>query len=165
MVRRFGSCSMNVRPALPTEDSFIVEHYMALWESYGTPADAYLSDARQRVISFLERGREQLSLGTFVATVDDNFVGSSGCQLRPDLYPTVVKPTYRLTGYIWQVYVQPSYRGKGIGRALTEAAIRYLEGLGCHTATLHYSEVGKGLYEQLQFVPSNEMRLSLAPSL
>ena len=152
---------MNIGRATPADDAILIDHYLALWASYGTPSDAFLPDARANVYAFLSEGRERRRLAAFIATVDGEVAGSSGCQLRPDLYPAVVRPTYRLSGYIWQVYVDPKFRRRGAGRALTLAAVDELQRLGCQTVILHYSEDGKPLYQAMGFGESNELRLRL----
>jgi GNAT superfamily N-acetyltransferase len=53
---------------------------------------------------------------------------------------------------IFGVATLPPVRRRGIGAALTVAALRDPRGLGCHTAILTSSRMGEGVYRQLGFV-------------
>ena len=53
--------------------------------------------------------------------------------------------------WIGTVWVAPAHRGRGLGRALTEAAIEAAEAAGCRTLVLVATERGRPLYEQLGF--------------
>lgn len=80
------------------------------------------------------------------------------------LYPALFKPDFRNYGYIWNVYVETNYRRQGIATKLTQEAIKYLHSLNCTHAILHASPYGKPVYENLGFVPKNEMILELNKS-
>ena len=54
-------------------------------------------------------------------------VGSVGCQLFAGLYPNI--RCDRNYGYVWNVYVEQSYRRRGIATELTKAAIAYVSSL------------------------------------
>ena len=97
----------------------------------------------------------------YVATIGDRIVGSVSCQIFAGLYPMPFQPDFRKYGYIWNVYVEPDYRRRGIATKLTKRAIAYLHSLNCTHAILHASVYGKPVYEKLGFVPKNEMILEL----
>jgi ribosomal protein S18 acetylase RimI-like enzyme len=67
----------------------------------------------------------------------------------------------RCYGYLWNVYVVPTYRHQGIGRELTQRAVTHLKSLGCTRIILHASPFGQPLYAQMGFTTSNEMRLDV----
>ena len=56
------------------------------------------------------------------------------------------------TGWIGALGVAPEYRRRGIGRALTEAAVGRLHGRGATTVLLFATDMGRPLYERLGFV-------------
>ena len=64
-------------------------------------------------------------------------------------------------GYIWGVYVDPTYRRQGIATKLMKQAMIYLKEIGCTKAVLHASDTGKMLYSNLGYIESNEMVLNL----
>jgi len=63
--------------------------------------------------------------------------------------------------WIHSLYVDPSYRRRGIGQRLTETIIAWCREQGFQWVYLHASEQGRPLYESLGFTPSSEMRLRL----
>ena len=88
-------------------------------------------------------------------------IGSASCQRFAGLYPPVLRSHQRAYGYVWNVYVHPAYRQRGIGAHLTQLAVAHLKSLGCTRAILHASPFGRSVYAQLGFVPTNEMGLDL----
>ena len=66
--------------------------------------------------------------------------------------------------WILNVYVEPAFRRRGIARALMETMIQHCREENFPFVSLHASDLGRPLYEQMGFVPTNEMRLDLWPS-
>lgn len=52
---------------------------------------------------------------------------------------------------VFNIAVVPSARGRGLGRALTEAALRDGVAAGADAAYLHASPMGRPLYEAMGF--------------
>lgn len=63
--------------------------------------------------------------------------------------------------WILNIYVEPQHRRQGLAKALTWALIDWCQHNDFGSVALHASEYGRGLYEKLGFVPTNEMRLML----
>ena len=59
------------------------------------------------------------------------------------------------------VHVEKAFRRRGIGKLLTNTAIDYLKSINCTKAVLHASPQGKPVYENLNFIPSNQMHLDI----
>jgi GNAT superfamily N-acetyltransferase len=57
------------------------------------------------------------------------------------------------TGWVGGVAVVPGHRRAGLGGALTEAIVEFLEGRGVATVLLHATALGRPVYERLGFVP------------
>lgn len=74
--------------------------------------------------------------------------------------PGRLDPTPRRV-WIHSVYIEPSFRRRGIGRRLTETMVTWCREQGFHWIYLHASEQGRPLYESLGFERSTEMRLKL----
>jgi predicted GNAT family acetyltransferase len=142
-------------------DPILVDHYMAIWDSYGTPAAAYSADAAKTVKAFIAEGRQKFELVVVVAKVGEHIVGSAAGQVRVAPFPIVTQPAYRKTGYIWSVFVEPSARRRGIAAMLVERLVAELSAIGCFRVLLHPSEAAESVYRKLGFQNSNEMRLDL----
>jgi len=58
--------------------------------------------------------------------------------------------------WILNIYVEPHHRRQGLAKAITQRLCRQ-NGFG--SVALHASDYGRGLYENVGFRPTNEMRL------
>lgn len=149
------------RQAQVEEDTLIAQHFYQLWRDNEVPVDSIRPDWENTILQFISEARQQLSYQAFVVEVDSHVVGSAGCQLFAGLYPLALADSYRKYGYIWGVYVEPAFRGRGFAKTLTKMMIDHLHALGCTRAILHASPSGRPVYTQLGFTDSNEMRLDL----
>ena len=152
---------MDIVQGTSAEDEILVRHYLAIWDSYGTPKDHLLPDAEARVHSFIDEERKHRKLGTFFALVDKKCVGSIACGLYVSPYPVVKKPEHQLDGYIWHVFVDADHRGGGIATTLVGTAKDYLASIGCTRAILHSSDAGERVYLRSGFALAKEMRVPL----
>lgn len=75
--------------------------------------------------------------------------------------PGQLDPTPR-RAWIHSVYVEPSFRRRGIGRQLTQTIIAWCRERGFEWIYSYASDQGRPLYQSLGFVPSSEMRLKLS---
>ena len=155
------STKILVREALVREDTLIAQHFYQLWLDNGVTAEQICTDWLEITLQFIDRARQELAYQAFVAEIDGEIVGSAGGQLFAGLYPQPFVSEYRKYGYVWNVYVESSYRRQGIGNQLTKKTINYLQSLGCTRILLHASPFGKPLYESMGFYAGNEMRLDL----
>ena len=152
---------MDIVPGTAADDGLLVQHYLAIWESYETPRDHLLPDAEAQVRGFIEEARKHRKLGAFFAFVGKKCVGSTACNLYVSPYPVVKKPEYQLDGYIWHVFVDAGYRGRGIATGLVDAEKNYLASIGCTRAILHSSDAGERVYLRSGFELAKEMRVPL----
>lgn len=60
---------------------------------------------------------------------------------------------------IYHVVTLPHERGRGIGAAITTAAMRHARAAGATTAVLQSSEMGFSVYRSIGFVPAGELSL------
>ena len=69
------------------------------------------------------------------------------------------------TGWVGGVAVVPAHRRVGLGGALTEAIVAYLEDQGVATVLLHATALGRPVYERLGFVPETAYLTLTGPTL
>jgi GNAT superfamily N-acetyltransferase len=91
---------------------------------------------------------------TFVAEAADGRIAGTGVA-------TLNGPV----AWIGTIWVAPEWRGKGLGRALTEAPIAAAETAGCRTLVLVATSAGRPLYERLGFELQTWYRTMEAPGL
>jgi GNAT superfamily N-acetyltransferase len=63
--------------------------------------------------------------------------------------------------WIHSLYVEPSFRRRGLGRQLTQTILEWCRRQGFEWVYLHASRQGRPLYESIGFEPASEMRLKL----
>ncbi len=97
--------------------------------------------------------------GWLALTPSGEAVGSGGVVI--DQHPPGPNNLSGRIGYIMSVVTVPDYRRRGIARRIMQAMLTWLEEQRIQRVTLHTTEVGRPLYEELGFEDSNEMRLSL----
>jgi len=69
------------------------------------------------------------------------------------------------TGWVGGVAVVPAHRRVGLGGALTEAIVEFLEERGVATVLLHATALGRPVYERLGFVPETAYVTLSGPTL
>ena len=88
-------------------------------------------------------------------------IAGAGVQLR-SMLPRPTAEGGRLLlgreGLVLNVYVAPAWRRRGVARRLMEVILDWAPQAGIVRLTLHASDAGRALYEQLGFVATNEMR-------
>ena len=68
------------------------------------------------------------------------------------------------TGWVGGVAVVPASRRLGLGGALTEAVVAFLQGRGATTVLLHATDLGRPVYERLGFVPDGAYLTLVGPT-
>jgi GNAT superfamily N-acetyltransferase len=91
---------------------------------------------------------------------DGGTIAASGALKFTDWLP---RPDGQRRGlvYVHSVYTAPEYRRQGLARCVLQAMIAYCRENGWPRISLHASDMGRGLYEELGFHPTNELRLIL----
>jgi ribosomal protein S18 acetylase RimI-like enzyme len=69
------------------------------------------------------------------------------------------------TGWVGGVAVVPTHRRAGLGGALTEAIVDFLEATGVATVLLHATALGRPVYERLGFVAETAYLTLAGPTL
>jgi GNAT superfamily N-acetyltransferase len=105
---------------------------------------------------------ERLNDGRMQAWViaDGDRIAASGAILYVDWLP---RPDGKksVLAYVHSVYTEPDCRRMGLARRILQAMIDECRSRGLPRLTLHASDIGRGLYDELGFVETNEMRLTL----
>ena len=89
----------------------------------------------------------------FVAEADGQIVGTGVVSVNGSV------------GWIGTIWVEPAWRRRGVGMALTNATIDAAESAGCRTLLLVATEAGRLLYEKIGFEVQTWYRMLEAPGL
>jgi GNAT superfamily N-acetyltransferase len=82
-----------------------------------------------------------------------------------DLVGVAAGAVFGKTGWVGGVAVVPAHRRIGLGGALTQAIVEFLEASGVATVLLHATALGRPVYERLGFVPETPYRTLSGPTL
>ena len=148
-----------IRRATLEDAGVIARHRTAMFREMGVAGEALQSaelTTRERLIREIRRGEY---IG-WLAESNDRPVAGAGVLLHP-YYPTVSNPRGRPTAYILNVYTEPDHRRRGLARRLIEEILDWCAVHNIPRASLHFSDTGRSLYEQIGFTATNEMRMDL----
>jgi len=157
-----------VREARESDIEVLARHRAEMFRDMGQLAPHQEEALERATASYL---RDALPRGEYFAWVAEphegtpSIIGGAGVQLRPILpRPRVGADELELgpEAIVLNVYVEPDWRRRGIGEALMRTLLDALEERGIRRVVLHASVEGRGLYERLGFVATNEMRLSVS---
>jgi GNAT superfamily N-acetyltransferase len=68
-------------------------------------------------------------------------------------------------GWIGTIFVEPAWRGRGLGRSITQSIIGRLDGAGCRALALVATSEGRQLYERMGFEVQTQYRILQAVGL
>lgn len=145
-------------------DYEIAENNKIMIEDEGLSKNSFKDDFNEICFKFMENGRKSNKLKTFVIldNGDDLVIGHAVCQMWNYTYlPNVLIDIFEQTGYIWGLYIKPTYRRKGYGKILTKVCHDYFREIGCKDVKLQATKVGAPLYKSMGYVVDNEMKYIL----
>lgn len=128
-----------------------------MWSDLGghTPAELDAADPVYR-----RWIRPRLVSGEAVAWVSearDGTAAASGVLWVQRVQPRPRWPT-GATPYLMSMYTEPAHRGEGRARRIVRAAMAWTKAQGYPRATLHASEMGRPIYEDLGWTRTWEMK-------
>jgi len=154
------SKEITIRQATVADVPDLVRLRRVMFEAMGFDAPTQLDAADAATTAYfavaIPAGRFH---GWLAATSTGVAVGSGGVVI--DQHPPGPSNLSGQIGYIMNLAPIPSYRRRGIARLIMQAMLKWLAEQGIQWVTLHTTEVGRPLYEELGFADSNEMRLRM----
>jgi GNAT superfamily N-acetyltransferase len=98
----------------------------------------------------------------FGFVVEENEVVVAGVGLMLIAWPPhPLHPETSQRGYVLNVFVEPSHRGRGIAQELMNCAEAEFREHGVQYLVLHATEAGRPLYRKLGWTPTSEMAKAL----
>jgi GNAT superfamily N-acetyltransferase len=161
--------SFDIRSATPADAQLLATQRVAMFRDMGRTTRAIEQPLLESCADYFSTALANGEYVGWVAQVTDGArqpIGGAGLQFRP-LVPRT-DPTGTLLvvgreGLILNMYVEPTHRRHGVGRALMETLIQWAPGAGVVRLVLHASPDGRRLYESLGFADSNEMLFPYRP--
>jgi len=142
----------------------LARHRAEMFRDMGElPDELYdpLVEAAQRALDECLRTGEYVAWVVCPADQPDQIVAGAGIQLRR-LLPRPEPGRRQLRrgpeAIVLNVFTERAWRRRGLARRLMERVIAWAREHGVGRLVLHASPEGRPLYDQLDFVPTNEMR-------
>jgi GNAT superfamily N-acetyltransferase len=158
------STPYTLRLATVNDIPALVSHRRRMFEDLYAQKDVVREPANYDAMdtAYADILRYEIPVGSTRAWVidDGGMIAASGALKFTDWLP---RPDGQRRGlvYVHSVYCAPEYRRQGLARRILQTMIAYCRENGWPRISLHASDMGRGLYEELGFQPTNEMRLVL----
>lgn len=162
-----GDVEFAIRTATPADVPTVAHQRVAMFHDMGVTAPEMEASLREMTESHLRiaipRG-EYVGWLAFPASAPERIVAGAGVQVRqvlpfPRRRPTgAIAVAYGRQGIVLNVYTEPNHRRQGLARRLMNEVIAWARQAKLESLVLHAAPDGRPLYEQLGFVPTNEMR-------
>ena len=150
-----------IRCATARDVAVLVRHRVEMFRSMG------ILPAREEPVmaaAFRRHLRRAIPDGRYLGWVAEHrgaVVAGAGVVPRP-LLPRPGAPKGGLEAYVLNVFTEEAHRGRGLAKRLMREIVRWSRRKGAVQASLHASDMGRGVYEAVGFKPRpREMRLKL----
>ena len=131
-----------------------------MWENMGVKDRRQLASADKVYSRWAgKRLRDRSLLGWVVENGDGMIVGS-GCLWLQPRQPSPGNSD-RLQPYLLSMYTMPDYRGKGLASKIVREAVKWTKQNKYASLRLYASEMGRGVYRNLGFKRTSEMRRNM----
>jgi len=145
-----------IRRATPSDAALLARHRARVWVEVGefdTEDHPHVGVWRRWLVGALTDGR----LVAWIAEEDTAPVASAWLLIAP----AVPGPDSAAEhdGRVHSVWVEPSWRRRGIARALMDVMVEHARAYPLRRLTLHSSDDAKPLYVSMGFTPLDEMKL------
>ena len=150
---------MKLVPATIADLETLLHHRREMFREMGGDYERTLDRFEEASRRYFEQALTDGSYYAILCEVEGQIAGGGGVLTAP--WPGSPLNHLARRAWILNIYVAPGYRRRGIARAVAQALIEWCRNDGFHSVSLHASEYGRSLYEQLGFRATNEMRLIL----
>jgi GNAT superfamily N-acetyltransferase len=153
---------ITIRQAAPSESAIVLHHRRSMFRDMGEGTVEELDRMVEVASPWLARALADGSYHHWLALDASGHVcGGGGVLLSP--WPANPKDPCTQRAVILNVYTEPEFRKRGIGRQIMMAIMAWVKEQGLRSINLHASSEGRPLYEKLGFEPTNEMRVRFDP--
>lgn len=147
-----------VRPVGPDDLDLICRHRVEMFRASNAPGRSE-EMLQTMTASFRAWLAPRLKNGSYFGNIveeDGKAIAGIGLMLI-DWPPHPSHPTEDKRGYVLNVYVEPTHRGRGLATMLMQEGEAELARRGASFAVLHATRMGRPLYEKIGWAQTSEM--------
>jgi len=149
-----------IRPAMAADLDTILYHRRRMFEDMGYADPAGQVGMLAISSPMIEQGLADGNYRGWLAETAAGEVVAGGGVIFLAFHPNPADPRPR-RAWVVNVFTEPAHRQQGLARRLMETIVAWCAAEGLSNLYLHASAEGRALYEDMGFVPTNEMRLRL----
>lgn len=158
--RKTGQSGFVVRPAGEADVPDLVRLRRMMFEAMGVNDSDQLDALDAAAEAYFAEAVPGASFHAWLAVTSTGLaIGAGGVVI--DQHPPSPGNLSGQVGTIMNLVTDPHHRRSGIARHIMEVIIKWLAEQGIQWVSLHATDIGRPLYEELGFVDSNEMRLEM----
>lgn len=150
---------MLIREATVADLTTIMRHRHGMFYDMGFCDRAALEAMEATSAPFIKTSLENRSFRVWLAEVNGAVVAEGALLIVG--HPSAPNDPNPWRAWILNVYTEPEHRHRGFARAVVKTIIEWCRTQGFASVSLHASDAGRHLYEDLGFAQTNEMRLLL----
>jgi ribosomal protein S18 acetylase RimI-like enzyme len=159
----------HIRPATIRDIDVVARHRASMFLDMGSITPDLINDIVDRTMTYLQEAvprSEYIGWVTSPEGEPDRIVAGAGVQVRRVLPFPRLGPDDRADvadgrqAIVLNVYTEPSYRRRGLARALMYEVLAWARETDLESLVLHAAPDGRPLYEALGFTVTNEMRFA-----
>jgi GNAT superfamily N-acetyltransferase len=148
-----------IRQATPGDIPALLHHRQGMYEDMGYKDAEQMSAMRGVCQPYLAQSLATGTIQAWLACEGEKVVAGGMVLISP--WPAHPYDQQCRRATILNMFTEPEFRRRGIARRLMQIMIEWCRNQGFVHVTLHASDEGRPLYEELGFVATNEMRLAL----
>jgi ribosomal protein S18 acetylase RimI-like enzyme len=153
---------IRIRRGTAADIPVITRHRLSMFSEMriGDPSTyaAYASEFREFAAQAVAAG----TLQSWIAETDAREVAAGGAVMIVP-WPASPRDRKQQRAFILNVFTEPAFRRRGIGRTLMQTILEWCRNQGFGSVFLHASEDGRLLYQSLGFGPGSELRFDFSP--
>ena len=149
---------VTTRPVTPGDLDLICRHREEMFRASNAPGrtDDILREMTAAFRVWLEPRLQDGSYFGYIAEEDGAAIGGIGLMII-DWPPHPSHPNEDRRGYVLNVFVEPSHRGRGLAKMLMQLGEAEFARRGVSFAILHATQMGRPLYEKIGWAQTSEM--------
>jgi GNAT superfamily N-acetyltransferase len=151
---------IRIRTAAVADIPHVLHHRSSMYVDMGRGNAAQHATLRETTRAYLSVA---MPSGTYVGWLAETAEGRvvAGAGVAIFAWPGSPDDTSGRRALVQNVYTEPEFRRQGLARRLMVTVIAWCREQGLCSVSLHASDFGRPLYEDLGFRQTNEMRLYL----
>lgn len=148
-----------IREATVADLDIIMRHRRSMFIEMGFRNEVALDAMEATSAPFIKTGLDDGSFRGWLVEMAGRVVAGGGVVIVG--YPSSPHDPMPRRAWILNMYTEPEYRARGLAKSIVGMMITWCRKQGFEWVSLHASDAGRHLYENLGFMPTNEMRLKL----